>query len=198
MHNFKNYDSHLLLTSAKIASDSPVKIIPNSSEKFLALITSEVTYIDSCMFLSESLDTLVENLKKDQLNVSKNLQCLFDYLGPTAANDLLRKGVYPYEYFNSFKKFKNKTFPTRKDFYNSIRGVKVSKDDYQYAKRVYKKYCKNLGDYHDLYLVSDTLLLASCFESFRNIALKNYRLDPVHYFSLAGYAWDSALLFTGE
>jgi hypothetical protein len=63
---------------------------------------------------------------------------------------------------------------------------------------VFTSLCSTLGYYHDLYLLLDTLLLACVFENFREVAMKNYKLDPCHYFSLAGYAWDGALLATGQ
>ena len=52
---------------------------------------------------------------------------------------------------------------------------------------------KNLGDYHDLYVQSDTLLLADVFENFRNMYIKVYELDPAHFLSLPGLAWQACL-----
>ena len=52
---------------------------------------------------------------------------------------------------------------------------------------------KNLGEYHDLYVQSDTLLLADVFENFRNTCLKVYELDPAHFLSLPGLAWQVCL-----
>ena len=51
----------------------------------------------------------------------------------------------------------------------------------------------NLGEYHDLYVESDTLLLADIFESFQNACLSNYGLDPMHFVSLPGLAWQACL-----
>ena len=55
---------------------------------------------------------------------------------------------------------------------------------------------ESLEDYHDLYNQTDVLLLADVFENFRNICCKNYKLDPVHYFTAPGLAWDAALKVT--
>ena len=56
---------------------------------------------------------------------------------------------------------------------------------------------RNLGEYHDLYLTTDVLLLADVFENFRSTSIKSYRLDPAHYYTLPGYSWDACLLMTG-
>ena len=68
--------------------------------------------------------------------------------------------------------------------------------DYRHAK-VYKEFNnKNLGDYHNLYVQSDTLLLADIFENFRDNCIKIYELDPVHFFSAPGLAWQACLKMT--
>ena len=57
--------------------------------------------------------------------------------------------------------------------------------------------CRNLGDYHDIYLKSDVYLLADVFENFCSAALSTYGLDPAHYFTLPGFSWDALLKTTG-
>ena len=66
--------------------------------------------------------------------------------------------------------------------------------DYRHGNNVLKRFkLKNLGEYHDLYVQSDTLLLADVFENFRNTCLKVYELDPAHLLSLTGLAWQACL-----
>ena len=55
----------------------------------------------------------------------------------------------------------------------------------------------NLGDYHDLYLRTDVVLLANVFEAFRDICLKHYKLDPAHFYTSPGLAWKAGLKCTG-
>lgn len=81
-------------------------------------------------------------------------------------------------------------------FFSNLTGETAGREDYKYAQRVFKKYCKTMGDYHDLYLLTDVLLLASVVESYRKVAMKHYKLDPVYYYSLPGFSWDAALLTT--
>ena len=108
--------------------------------------------------------------------------------------NFLRKGVYPYEYMDEWNKFDEKELPSKESFYNNLTMEDISDTDYAHANNVFKKFnIKNLGEFHDLYLRSDTLLLADVFENFRNACLSNYELDPAHFVSLPGLAWQACL-----
>ena len=90
---------------------------------------------------------------------------------------LLRKGVYPYEYMDEWDKFNEKKLPCKESFYSNLTMEDISDTDYKHASNVFEKFnLNNLGDYHDLYVRSDTLLLADVFENFRNACLNNYEL----------------------
>ena len=107
---------------------------------------------------------------------------------------LLRKGVYPYEYIDRWDKFNEKIIPSKYLFYSNLTLEDITKTDYAHANNVFKKFnINNLGEYHDLYVRSDTLLLADIFENFRQSCLKNYELDPAHFVSLPGLAWQVCL-----
>ena len=74
----------------------------------------------------------------------------------------------------------------------------ISEEDYQHAQRVWKEFgIHNLGDYHNLYLRTDEVLLANVFEAFRDTCLKHYKLDPVHFYTFPGLAWRACLKHTG-
>ena len=99
---------------------------------------------------------------------------------------LLRKGVYPYEYMDSWERF-NETLPSKEDFYSNLNMENIDDIDYRHGNNVFKIFkLENLGDYHDLYVQSDTLLLADVFENFRDMCVKVYELDPAHFLSLTG------------
>ena len=69
--------------------------------------------------------------------------------------------------------------------------------DYRHAKRVFKKLeMNNLGDYHDLYVQSDTLLHADIFENYRNKCIETYELDPAYFLSVPGLTWQACLKTT--
>ena len=107
---------------------------------------------------------------------------------------LLRKGVYPYEYMDSWEKFDETTLPPKEAFYSNLNLEDISDEDYAHAQKVWDVFqIKNRGEYHDLYVQSDTLLLADVFENFRNMCLKIYELDPVYFASEPGLAWQACL-----
>ena len=111
---------------------------------------------------------------------------------------LLRKGVYPYEYMDGWDKFNEKSIPSKESFYSSLTLENITEVDYVHAKNVFKTFkLNNLGDYYDLYVKSDTLLLADVFENFRKTCIKTYELDPAHFISLSGLAWQACLKKTG-
>ena len=107
---------------------------------------------------------------------------------------LLRKGVYPYEYMDSWEKFNETSLPSKKEFYSNVNMEDIDEIDYRHGNNVFKSFIlENLGSYHDLYVQSDTLLLADVFENFRDMCIKVYELEPAHFVSLPGLAWQAYL-----
>ena len=100
---------------------------------------------------------------------------------------LLRKAVYPYEYMDNWERFNETSLPNKEPFYSNLNMENIDDIDYRHGNNVFKRFkLKNLGEYHVLYVQSDTLLLADVFENFRNTCLKVYELDPAHFLSLPG------------
>ena len=111
---------------------------------------------------------------------------------------LLRKGVYPCEYMDGWDKFNETSIPNKESFCSNLTMENIIEKDYIHANNVFKTFkLNNLGDYHDLYVQSDTLLLADVFENFRKACIKTYELDPAHFISLPGLAWQACLKKTG-
>ena len=109
---------------------------------------------------------------------------------------MARKGVYPYDYIDSFEKF-NSPLPKKEEFFSILNNKHILDEDYEHAKDVWNTFSlKNMGEYHDLYLQSDILLLADVFENFRKTCLEYYKLDPCHYFTSPGLSWDAMLKMT--
>ena len=98
-----------------------------------------------------------------------------------------------------WERFDETSLPDKEAFYSSLNMEDITDVDYRYAKRVFNGVTlkslinKNLGDYHVLYVQSDTLLLADVFENFRNMCIKVYELDPARFFSAPGLAWQACL-----
>ena len=111
---------------------------------------------------------------------------------------LLRKGVYLYEYMDNFDKFEETQLPSKEQFNSTFRNTKISDNDYKHAQKVWKAFnCKTMRDYHNLYVQVDSLLLADCFEKFRNMCLKHYDFDPCYFASTPALALEACLKKTG-
>ena len=204
-HNLRGYDSHFIMQeigaivkkhtykdSKGREVEMQINAIPNNMEKYLSfMLGNHLVFLDSFQFMSSSLDKLVNNLPKDELKYTSQA-----FKGKRLEL-MTRKGVYPYDYMDSFEKFNQNELPTKEAFYSIINDQHISDEDYQHAKKVWNAFkCKNMGQYHDLYLGSDVLLLADVFESFRRTCLSYYKLDPCHYFTSPGLSWDAMLKMT--
>ena len=109
-----------------------------------------------------------------------------------------KKGIYPYEYFNSFKKFKETNLPDIDKIFRSLKDCGISEKEYQRACDVWKDFeIKKLVEYHDLYLKTDVLLLCDVFGKFIKVSVKDYGSDPCHYYSAPRLSWDAMSKMTG-
>lgn len=145
-------------------------------------------------FLNASLEKLVSNLAKQGVEKFKVLKRYFEV---EKLPLLLRKGVYPYEYVDSFEKFSETQLPPKSSFFNTLKNENISEEDYEHAKNVFEQFgCCSLGEYHDLYVKTDVCLLADIFESFRSICLNYYKLDAAHFYTSPGLSWQACLNMT--
>jgi hypothetical protein len=110
---------------------------------------------------------------------------------------LRKKGVYCYDYFDSFEKFKETKLPSKDCFFNRLKNEHISNEDFDFAHNVFTSFnCKNLEEYTLVYLKSDVLLLADIFLNFRRMIHSNYGLDVCHYYSIASLSFDAMLKFS--
>ena len=209
-HNLSGYDSHLFIK--KLGSpdkNENIDCIPNNEEKYISfsktIVTGQYTnkkgevknktfkivFKDSLKFLASSLEALVNNLPKDAF---KNL---LKYFTPKQAEILKQKGFYPYEYMDSEKKINDTKPPPQGAFYSKLSGKGINNKNYKHVWNVWNTFkMKIFKEYHELYNITDVLLLADVFENFRDLCLKIYGLDPVYYFTAPGLAWDACLKIT--
>ena len=97
----------------------------------------------------------------------------------------------------SWERFDETSLPNKEHFYSCLNMEDITDIDYKHAKRVLREFkINNLGDYHDLCVKSDNLLLADIFENFRNKCLETCELDPAYYSSLPGSAWHTCFKMT--
>ena len=95
---------------------------------------------------------------------------------------------------DSFNRFEETGLPPRDAFFSKLSGDSCSNVDYAHAVHVWDAFnCETLGDYHNIYLQLDVLLLVDFFEKFRKTCLNYHKLDPVHYYTTPGLAWDASL-----
>ena len=208
-HNLAGYDVHLFIKelakhTTKIGviaknTENNISFSVKAVDKFIDKAGNEkskeieLRFIDSFKFMSSSRDSLVNNLAKGGHDFWG-----FEKRSPKQKELLIRKGVYPYEYMDSWDKFEEKQLPSNDEFYSRLNMSGISEKDYQHACKVWNEFgLKNMGDYHDLYLKTDVILLANVFESFRKVCLDNYGLDPAHFYTAPGLAWKASLKKTG-
>ena len=142
--------------------------------------------------MAESLEKLASNLHIDDFIHTKR------HSPADKLSLLLRKGVYPYEYVDGPDRFDEEALPPMEAFYNRLTDKPINIQEYEHAMNVWKEFdLKNIGEYHDLYLKTDVLLLADVFEKFRKVCLNYYKLDPAHYYTSPGLAWDAMLKMIG-
>ena len=111
---------------------------------------------------------------------------------------LIKKGIYLYEYMDSWNKFSENKLPDKDKFCSKLNMDGAKDKDYEHACKVWKEFkINNMGEYHNLYLFTDTILLANVFESFRNVCMDNYGLGPANYYTSPGLAWEACLKKTG-
>ena len=133
----------------------------------------------SLRFMAASFDKLSSNLKIDQfVNLKK-------YYSGNQLSLLLRKGLYPYDYVESMEKIDETSLPPKKAFYSKLSCEGITDEDYQHAQTVWNEFnIETVKDYHNLYNLSDVLLLlADVFGNFRNICVNNYGFDSAWYIS---------------
>ena len=145
---------------------------------------------DSCRFMQDLLSNLLDNPSELKIKEIDNdvLIKRFYNTYQFSKNDinrfklLLRKGAYPYQYMDSWKRFNETELPSKDKFYSKLNLEDISDDDYAHAINVWNTFnINNLGEYHDLYVQLDTALLADIFENFRGKHIETDKLDPAYF-----------------
>ncbi|XP_057656772.1 uncharacterized protein LOC130894170 [Diorhabda carinulata] len=112
--------------------------------------------------------------------------------------DLPKKGVFCYDFIDSWEKLNTCELPPIEAFYNKLEDKNISIEKYSHAHAVWKSFdIENLGQYSDLYLKTDVLLLSDVFKQFRRKCSITYGLDPAWYYTMPGYTWDCMLKYVG-
>ena len=178
-------------------STSLSKLVDNLSEE---LHNNRCVDCKSCLDYEKLVFRCFSCKKKYEKDLNKELIKRFANTYEFCNGDLnkfiflLRTGVYPYEYMDNWERFDETSLADKESFYSSLNMENIDDIDYRHGNNVFKKFkLKNLGEHHDLYVQSDTLLLTDVFEDFRNTYIKVYEFDPAHFVSLPGLAWQACL-----
>ena len=212
-HNLSRYDSHHLIRYLDLEHEEKLTVVPCTEENYISFSLhipvgsyinkkrvnkikfEEMRFLDTFRFLPDSLKNPSKSLSQNDFNI------LQKYFPDDRLSSLMsQKGIYLYSFIDSFEKFDEKRPPTfGLDWVNALSGtIDISEEEVRNAEYIWKFFgCKSMGDYHDLYLQSDVLLLADVFESFRKLFKDTYCSDPCHYYSTPNISWDAMLKTTG-
>ena len=205
MHNGSKFDLHFIVKALGEFGDDIeyLSVLPYNGENFRTLSFNCFEFVDSLAFLQASLYQIASDLNSSKTHDYKILKqtCLVKtnkQFDSEKFEMILGKSFFPYEYCKSLNIMTSMTkLPKRKHFYSQLSEKSISKKDYKFAKKVWKKFnCKNLSDYTQIYCKIDVLILSEIFESFRDDMMKFSGLDPAHYISLPAYTFDSMLKIT--
>ena len=192
-HNFSNYDCHMFFKKLVDEKKDKVdfEIIPKTNEEYISVTYGCVRFIDSCRFLSESLDKLVKNLDVYDFKIlKKEFPDKWQYLN--------KKLAYPYEYFNSINDYKKPVNELKKeDFFSKLKNDYPDDEEIERTKEIIKLFnIKNGEELTKLYCKSDVILLAEFFEKFVEVSTEEYKINPLYCVSLPGYTYQCALKYT--
>ncbi|KAB0804232.1 hypothetical protein PPYR_01202 [Photinus pyralis] len=199
-HNFSGYDSHFIIKNIAQAIPGKVTLLPKNKERYISFTkhmkdtTVQFRFVDSFRFMDSSLDKLASYLKFDDFKI---LRSTLSHLNDKQLKLLTKKGVFPYEYMDDWAKFEESSLPEKSKFYSRLTQFDISDQQYSHARNVWREFnIQNLGQYSDLYLTSDVLLLADVFTNFREKCITTHKLEPAFFFTAPGYTWQCMLNYT--
>ena len=207
-YNGSVYDYHFIIKYLAREFEGNFECLSENTEKYISFTVPfknvindkeskyKIRISDSCRFMQDSLSNLVDNLSELKINKIDNVVLIKRFYNTYQLCDndinkfnlLLRKGVYPYENMDSWKRFNETELPSKDKFYSTLDLEDISDVDYPHAINVWNTFnISNLGEYHDLYVKLDSALLADVFENFR------HKLDPAYFLTTPGLSWWACL-----
>ena len=196
-HNLSQYDAHHTIKCLKLNNGENISAIAENDETYIffsldlpmerfksksgqhIVLYHYLRFIDSFKFMSQSIDSLAKAIDKGHFNL---LKPGFPDFGEGIFEKITRKGFFAYNFLDLFEKF-NEHFPPHGPLWYNIlkKSVDITKEQHTFALGIYNDLkCRNLGDYHDVYLRTDVLILGDIFQKFREVCMQVCNLDPAH------------------
>ena len=188
-HNSQNFDQSFLIRALQNLDNKIPFSLPRNSNRFISLQIGSFIFKDSYLFLDKSLDYSTGTINgNDRISLKQEFGENYQLF--------CKKGIYPYDYFNNTKKYKEQKLPNKEEFFNKINNKNISDEDYTHARNVFEKFeCKKL-DYSILYFKTDLCHISDVFQKFSDFAYETYEIDPRHSYTLPGFSWQAMLKLT--
>ncbi|XP_044014029.1 uncharacterized protein LOC122856426 [Aphidius gifuensis] len=197
-HSLRTYDGHHIIKRLQNKFPGRIDLLALNKESYISFTKwvdgtrIKLRFIDLYRFLASSIDSLSKNSDNAKKEITKSF-CKSE----EEFKLITKKGVFPYDYVDSWEKFDETTLPSKNHFYSQLNEEDISDEAYEHAHNVWQTFhIKSLGEYSDLYLQTDVALLADIFKSFRTDCLQTYKLDPAHYYTLPGLSFSAMLRYT--
>ena len=196
--NLSHFEGRLILKAVGKFGQQAVTVIPQSLDTFVSISINRCRYLDFKRFLKAPLNDLVETLRrKSGLDAFKFVRQFSTAASEEDIDTLVKRQVFCADYIDTSARLSETSLPPAEAFYDRVNDAHISTEDYEHAKRLWTlRNARTIDDYLEHHLTLQSLLFADTLENFRDVMMNNYRLDVMHYFSLPGYSWDSALLMT--
>ncbi|WP_375657691.1 DNA polymerase, partial [Bartonella sp. CL32QHWL-1] len=169
-----------------------LKILAKTSEEYISFQFGCFRFLDSYRFLQSSLDNITKSMLDDDFKITRQL-----FPNTTDFKLLRKKGSVPYSFYTSHESY-NVTYLEKSMFFYELKNEMAPDSAYDEAKVIWDHFkIRNHGEFIDLYLKTDVILLADLFEKFRDVNLNYFQIDPCHCYSAPGLTWQAGLKYTG-
>lgn len=173
-----------------------VTVIPQSLDTYVSISVNRCRYLDFRRFLKAPLNDLVETLRLK--SGTETFVFTKQHVAGELMDTVVKKQVFCSDYIDSVERLRETNLPAIGAFYDRVNDVHISKAEYDHAKQLWTVFgITSLEDYLRHYLTIQSLLFADVLENFRDMMLRDFHLDVLHYFSLPGFSWDACLFQSG-
>lgn len=196
LNDLSVYDGRILVCAADIHGVDNIKVIPRTIDSYAGLTINRCRFIDFKNFFKDPLRSLVDGLRAEE---GDGAFVHANTYWPCSANEhKLCKIPLCRDYIRGPEELIESELPSIEQFGDCIEDTTLSQDDYRVVKNVWNSANeKSLKKLMELALITDCLFTADIVSSLRTAVMKDLKLDPIRFYTLASFAWESALRFSG-